>query len=125
MIRVKISLGIIAAIIILCVSGFFMIKHKTTHVIEMIDHTKSLSDSEKIEEALNYADKLISEWDNFHTLASVFINNDKISVAQNSISRLKALIESKNDELNAEYDTAKSSLMWIIESEIPRFTNIF
>ncbi len=40
------------------------------------------------------------------------------------MSRLKALIETDNDELNAEYDTAESSIKWIVESEIPRWTNI-
>lgn len=124
MIRIKISFGIIISIIVLGVSGFFVLRHETYEIIGLIDQTKSYSDSANTEEALKSADKLLKKWDKFHTYASVFINNDKISDVQESVSRLKALIETGNDELNAEYDSAKSTLKWIVESEIPRWTNI-
>ncbi|MCI7805457.1 MAG: DUF4363 family protein [Oscillospiraceae bacterium] len=124
MIRIKISFGIIISIIVLGVSGFFVLRHETYELIGLIDETKSYSDSANTEEALKSADKLLKKWDKFHTYASVFINNDKISDVQESVSRLKALIETGNDELNAEYDSAKSTLKWIVESEIPRWTNI-
>lgn len=124
MIRIKISFGIIISIIVLGVSGFFVLRHETYELIGLIEETKSYSDSANTEEALKSADKLLKKWDKFHTYASVFINNDKISDVQESVSRLKALIETGNDELNAEYDSAKSTLKWIVESEIPRWTNI-
>lgn len=124
MIRIKISIGIIAAIIVLGAVGFFMLKNETDEIIAMLDETRELSDNGKKEEALESVDALLEELDKFHTYASVFVNNDKISATQNSMSRLKALIETDNDELNAEYDTAESSIKWIVESEIPRWTNI-
>ena len=124
MIRIKISIGIIAAIIVLGAVGFFMLKNETDEIIAMLDETRELSDNGKKEEALESVDALLEEWDKFHTYASVFVNNDKISATQNSMSRLKALIETDNDELNPEYDTAESSIKWIVESEIPRWTNI-
>lgn len=124
MIRIKISFGIIISIIVLGVTGFFVLRHETNEIIGLIDETRSYSDSDNTEEALKSADKLLKKWDKYHTYASIFINNDKISDVQESVSRIKALIEKNNDELNAEYDSAKSSLEWIVESEIPRWTNI-
>lgn len=124
MIRIKISFGIILMIIALGISGFFVLKHKTNDVIAIIDETRAFSENENFDEALKTVDKLIKKWDKFHNYASIFINNDKISVAQNSISRLKSLIKNKSDEIDAELDTAKSALKWIIESEIPKLTNI-
>ena len=44
--------------------------------------------------------------------------------AKNHWRRLKPLIDKDNDELNAEFENAKSGLEWIIESEIPKLTNI-
>ena len=111
MIRIKISIGIIAAIIVLGAVGFFMLKNETDEIIAMLDETRELSDKEKKEEALESVDALLEEWDKFHTYASVFVNNDKISATQNSMSRLKALIETDNDELNAEYDTGVRNTM--------------
>lgn len=124
MIRIKISFVIIVLIIVLGISGFFVLKQKTNDVIELIDETKAFSDSENTEKALDSVEILMEKWDKFHTYASVFINNEKISVAQSSIARLKSLIEEKSDEVSAELETAKSALKWIIESEIPRWTNI-
>lgn len=124
MTRIKISCGIILFIIIMGVSGYFLLEHEVNEVIDNIDKTRRLSDEGRIDEALAAADLLLKDWDKFHTYASIFVNNNKISPAQTSISRIKPLIESGNDELNAEYETARSALKWIIESEIPRLTNI-
>lgn len=124
MIRIKISFGIILMIIALGISGFFVLKHKTNDVIAIIDETRAFSENENFDEALKTVDKLMEKWEKFHTYASIFINNDKISAVQNSISRLKSLIKNKSDEIDAELDTAKSALKWIIESEIPKWTNI-
>lgn len=123
--RVKICFGILISIIILGIAGIFIINYRTDGVIKLIDETKAYSDSGDIEKALDSVDKLNEEWDRYHKMASVVIRNDKISMVEDSISRLRPLIECENDELNAEYANARSGLMWIIESEIPRFTNIF
>ncbi len=124
MIRIKISFAIIAAIIVLGISGFFVLRHETLEVMDYLDQTRELADSGRKTEALESADRLLGDWDKFHTYASIFITNDKISDAQESISRIRALIETDNDELDAEFDTAEVALNWIIEGEIPRLTNI-
>ena len=124
MIRIKISIGIILVIITLGITGFFMLDRKTDRVISLIDQTKYLSDSGEKNAALECAEKLIKEWNEYHIYASIFVNNDKITMAQSSMSRIISLIEQDVDELNAELDCARSALQWIVESEIPRWTNI-
>lgn len=124
MIRVKISVGIILAIVVLAITSFFSLRHSTDRVISLIDQTKYLSDSGRKTAALRCAEELEAAWDEYHTYASIFINNEKISSAENSISRIVSLVENDVDELNAELDCAKSALQWIIESEMPRWTNI-
>lgn len=124
MIRIKISIGIILAITALGITGFFVLDRKTDRVISLIEQTKFLSDSGQKKAALDCAEMLLDEWNEYHIYASVFVNNDKISTAQSSISRIIPLIEKDVDELNAELECAKSALMWIIESEIPRWANI-
>lgn len=124
MVRLKIGIGIIAAIIVVCIWGFIVLKHETNQLVESIDKTRSLANSGKTEEALESVDNLLKDWEEYHVYASVLVNNDKISAVQSSVSRLKPLIENQNDELNAEFETAESALKWIVESEIPRLTNI-
>lgn len=124
MVRIKISLGIVVAIIVLSVSGIFVLDYKTDRVLELLEETRSYSDEGDNEKALEAADNLEKEWEKYHTYASIFVRNDKITNVQTSMSRLKPLIEKDNDELNAEFENAKSGLEWIIESEIPKLTNI-
>lgn len=124
MVRIKISLGIIIAIIVLSISGIFVLDYKTDRVMELLDETRSYSDKGDNEKALEAAERLEKEWEKYHTYASIFVRNDKITNVQTSMSRLKPLIEKDNDELNAEFENAKSGLEWIIESEIPKLTNI-
>ncbi len=123
--RVKLCFGVLIAIIIFGIAGILLIEYKTNGVIKLIEETKYYSDSGDTEKALDSADRLEREWKKYHKTASILIRNEKISAVQEAVSRLRPLIEKENDELNAEYASAKSSLEWIIESEIPRFTNIF
>ena len=124
MVRIKISLGIVVAIIVLSVSGIFVLDYKTDRVLKLLEETRSYSDEGDNEKALESADSLEKEWEKYHTYASIFVRNDKITNVQTSMSRLKPLIEKDNDEFNAEFENAKSGLEWIIESEIPKLTNI-
>ncbi len=124
MVRIKISLGIVVAIIVLSVSGIFVLDYKTDRVLKLLEETRSYSDEGDNEKALEAVDSLEKEWEKYHTYASIFVRNDKITNVQTSMSRLKPLIEKDNDELNAEFENAKSGLEWIIESEIPKLTNI-
>ena len=124
MVRIKISIGIIAVIIILGVAGIFVLDHKTDRVIDMLEETKKYSDAGDTQMAIEAVGKLEQEWERYHTFASIFVRNDKITSVQTSMSRLRPLIEKDNDELNAEYENVKSGLEWIIESEIPKFSNI-
>lgn len=124
MVRIKISLGIVAAIIVLSVFGIFLLDHKTDRIIELLDETRSYSDEENNEKAIESVEKLMNEWEKYHTYASIFVRNDKITNVETSMSRLKPLIEKDNDELNAEFENARSCLEWIIESEIPKWSNI-
>ena len=124
MVRIKISIGIIAAIIILGVAGIFVLDHKTDRVIDMLEEAKKYSDAGDTQMAIEAVGKLEQEWERYHTFASIFVRNDKITSVQTSMSWLRPLIEKDNDELNAEYENVKSGLEWIIESEIPKFSNI-
>lgn len=124
MARIKISIGIILFIITLCIASFFIIRHETNEILSSIEEVKTIYLSGNTEKAFGAADEMLRKWETYHIYASIFVNNDKISLAQNPISRIKPLIKNKNDELGAEFETAESALKWIIESEIPRWTNI-
>jgi tricorn protease-like protein len=122
--RVKVSIGIIIGILIFAISGIFIINHKTKSLLNDLDKLQAMCDQGRTEEAADFADSFNSRWESYQKIASIYVRNEKISSVQNSVSRLKPLIENENDELNAEFECARSSLQWIVESEIPKITNI-
>ncbi len=122
--RVKISLGIIIGIIIFGVSGIFIIKHETNEILDMLNNVQSIFSDGRTAESAILAEELNDKWEKYQKTASIFVRNEKISSVQTSMSRLKPLIENENDELNAEFENARSALEWIVESEIPKLTNI-
>lgn len=122
--RIKVSLVIIISIIIFSIWTIFVLDNKTDKVIGLIDETKKYSDEGNTQKALESVEVLEREWEKYQIFASIFVRNDKITSVQTSMSRLRPLIENDNDELDAEFENAKSNLEWIVESEIPRFSNI-
>ena len=52
MVRIKISLGIVIAIIVLSVSGIFVLDYKTDRVLKLLEETRSYSDEGDNEKAL-------------------------------------------------------------------------
>ena len=44
MVRIKISLGVIIAIIVMSVSSIFILNYKTDRVLELLNETRSYSD---------------------------------------------------------------------------------
>ena len=78
MVRIKISIGIIAAIIILGVAGIFVLDHKTDRVIDMLEETKKYSDAGDTQMAIEAVGKLEQEWERYHTFASIFVRNSRL-----------------------------------------------
>ena len=76
MVRIKISLGVIIAIIVMSVSSIFILNYKTDRVLELLNETRSYSDKGDSKKALEAAESLEKEWEKYHTYASVFVRNE-------------------------------------------------
>lgn len=123
--RVKLCFGILIAIILFGIAGILIIDYKTDDVLKLVEETKEYSDSGDTQAALRAVEELEQAWEKYHKIASVLVRNDKISAVAESIARIRPLIEKENDELNAEFANTQGSLKWIVESELPRLSNIF
>lgn len=126
MIRLKISIGILAILIIFCTVSEIFINKSCDSMVEKISELESMADSENLSEELEKSvDKLEKKWDSFKSKAIFLARGDKLTDASFTLSRILPLIEEKSDELKAELSQLKSEINHIKESENLFFSNIF
>lgn len=123
--RVRISAGILMAMIALGIFFNFRISKGCEKLIELTELTEQAADSNDNEKALEYAREFESEWDSFHNEAIFMIKGEKLSEIDNCYIRIVPLIESDNDELSAELAELKNILIHTKKSELPIIYNIF
>ncbi|MBE6859799.1 MAG: DUF4363 family protein [Ruminococcus sp.] len=126
MIRLKISIGILAILIIFCTVSEIFINKSCDSMVEKISELESMADSENLSEELEKSvDKLEKKWDSFKSKAIFLARGDKLTDASFTLSRILPLIEEKSDELKAELSQLKSEINHIKESENLFFSNVF
>lgn len=126
MIRLKISIGILAILIIFCTVSEIFINKSCDSMVEKISELESMADSENLTEELEKSvDKLEKKWDSFKSKAIFLARGDKLTDASFTLSRILPLIEEKSDELKAELSQLKSEINHIKESENLFFSNVF
>ena len=122
--RIKLCGITIIVVIIFGVTSLIYLAHRTNEIIDLARQTQALADKGCKDEALKSAKELEKQWEDYQNMASIFVRNDKISGVQTSMIRLYPLIEKDSEEIDAEFANVISGLEWIVESEVPRVTNI-
>ena len=122
--RVRLCAVTVISVIIFTVLSLICLAGRTNEVIDLARKTQALADSGEKEKALESALELEKLWEDYQDIASVFVKNDKISGVQTSMIRIYPLIQADSEEIDAEFANVISGLEWIVESEIPRVTNI-
>ena len=122
--RVKLCGVTIMVVIIFGVTSLIYLGRRTNEIIDLAKQTQTLADNGDKQGALTSAEELEKQWEDYQDMASIFVRNDKISGVQTSMIRLYPLIEKDSEEIDAEFANVISGLEWIVESEVPRVTNI-
>ena len=122
--RVKLCLATIIAVMGISVFGLWYLDVRTDRITELTERVMRLAKSGNRELALKEEERLYREWEDYQNAASIFVRNEKIADVQNSMARIRPMIENDCDELYAEFANVLSGLEWIVESEIPRISNV-
>ena len=122
--RIRLSIAILIMVLGISICSVIFLSNKTAGIIELARKTQDYADKGEAQKALEHMGYLENEWESYQNMASIFVRNEKISGVQTSMVRLRSLILNKSEELDAEFAGVISGLEWIVESEIPRITNI-
>lgn len=121
MTRFKISICILAGMIILSIFSGVWINSKCNRILEVIETIES-SDKES---ALESSKELEKIWKNFRKYAAVIIKNDKLSEIERIDSRIMYLIQDGSDEIGADLAELKQMVLMLRDGEKPLLTSVF
>lgn len=122
--RIKISITILAAMVIF--SGFSggFIHNRCGRIVENLTEIENLIAEGDYENAEKSAKSLEKYWNRFSNAAVMFVRSDKLTEAESNFSRIIPLIQTENDELSAELSELKDRIQHISDSEKILLRNI-
>ena len=124
MTRIKISIGILCVMIGMSVFSAVWINRKCSHMLDEITAICSFLDEGKNSQAVQLAESLDNEWNDFRKKATMLVNNSGLTEIDCISSGIPFLIENDNDESYARLMELQHMLVVIKDGEIPVITRI-
>ena len=124
MTRIKISIGILCVMIGMSVFSAVWINRKCSHMLDEITTICSFLDEGKNSQAVQLAESLDNEWNDFRKKATMLVNNSGLTEIDCISSGIPFLIENDNDESYARLMELQHMLVVIKDGEIPVITRI-
>ncbi|MBO5226905.1 MAG: DUF4363 family protein [Ruminococcus sp.] len=125
MTRVRIALGILAALILLSVGSVVCVNRSCSHVQNTLEQLRHAKENGDLEEAKALCGEIERRWESFQGILKMCVSYEKLAETSNIIMRLEPLLEEDCDEFAAELAQAEYMLRNITESETPDFANVF
>lgn len=125
MTRVKISVGILAALIAVGIFSCVWASNRCSRLIDSLENIRAAVSDENTEAAADKTEKFMDEWESFRNMASVMVKRDKLSEIDRIRSRIISLMENDSDELQSELSELINMIELLRDREIPVITSIF
>lgn len=123
MTRVKTSLCILSALIVLSIISGIRLNRRCEELLALTENIHACSDNSVA--AAEAADRFQQSWQSFRRSASVMVKSDKLNEINRIASRIIPLIESGSEEISAELDELSEMIRVLQKGEKPLFTSVF
>ncbi|MCM1507487.1 MAG: DUF4363 family protein [Ruminococcus flavefaciens] len=124
MARIKISSGILCVLVGLSIFFAVWINNRCSYMLSEITEICSLLDSGDTERAVQLAESLDEEWNNFRKKATVMLKNNELTEIDCISSGIPYLIENDNDESYAKLMEFQYMLIMLKDGEVPTLTRV-
>ena len=125
MTRVRIAICILAALILLSAGSVYAVRRSCRHVMNTLDQISVAEAHGDIQEAEELCEIAEKRWEKMQYVLMFCVSYDKLIEAENSIRRLKPLLDAECDEFTAELALSQSMILSISDGETPYITNVF
>ncbi|MDE5556679.1 MAG: DUF4363 family protein [Ruminococcus sp.] len=124
MTRIKISIGILSIMIGMSIFSAVWINSKCSHMLDEITVICSFLDEGKTSQAVERAEFLDNEWNNFRKKATILLKNNELTEIDCISSGIPFLIENDNDESYARLMELQHMLVMLKDGEVPAITRV-
>ncbi|MBQ9956032.1 MAG: DUF4363 family protein [Ruminococcus sp.] len=125
MTRVKISLFIMALLVVTSFFSGFYINSGCEKLLNRINAVQELSSQGDTADAINCAQLFSREWSKFRKTASAMVKSDKLSEIDRISARIIPLIKEQSDEISADLKELEALLNALKNGEMPSLRSIF
>lgn len=125
MTRVKISLFIMALLVVTSFFSGVYINSGCEKLLNRINAVQELSSQGDTADAINCAQLFSREWSKFRQTASAMVKSDKLSEIDRISARIIPLIKEQSDEVSADLKELEALLNALKNGEMPSLRSIF
>lgn len=122
--RCRISAGVLAALVVLCVSSLFCVRSWCRDFAEQTQIVTQAVERGETQAALEACDTLLAEWEGFHDRIGLFIDASKLDPIYEILSGLRPLIEQEYPEVPSELLELQSMVEELMKEELPEIWHI-
>lgn len=125
MVRLRISIGIIIALLLICGAAVWGVGSATGQLLTTLSQLESAVQTADYESAAEAEARLSDQWEHASAWLRLAVSKTAVQEISGEISRLGPLIESENDELSAELAELRSRLDELKAAEYPSIDRVF
>lgn len=96
----------------------------TATFTQKIDQAYSLAKNNETDNALTKVEEINRFWEKYYVHMSLIVQSEKLNEISDSVSKLKPLLQSENEEFFSECYNIKFDIKLIYDSQYPSFHSI-
>ncbi len=117
--RCRISVAVLVALVVLCVSSLFLVRHWCRDFYAETQNVEAAVVQGDTAAALAAYDALLVRWDGFHDRIGLFIDGSKLDPVYELLSGLRPLIAQEHPEVQSELRELRALVEELMMEEIP------
>ena len=123
--HVKIAFTILLLLIGMSTGCVYLVHRQCHQVLSVLGELELAAEAEDRENAAVLCDTALEIWEDSQSILLCMVSRDKLTAAEESLCRLRPLLDEDCDEFSAELAMVQAMILNIDEGEMPYFTNIF
>lgn len=118
------SLSILLSLILLCIISLVALKSECSWYAGLVEKTAFAISQGETETALSRFDAMEAHWEDFHNIAGLFVDGEKLDAVYERMVSLRPLIASEHPQVSAELEGIRRLIESIYEEEQPLLWHI-
>ncbi len=122
--RCRISIGVLVALVALCVVSLIVTYRQCSEMQDCIRTVETALLQEDTAAALEAYDSLFVQWEHFHNWTELFISGDKLEPVYERLSGLRPMIMMQHPDAPSQLEAMELIIEELLKDEIPEIWHI-